>query len=68
MNHLPGHSRENEIAQSREALDLVFQISNYLKCGVDKNMLSSMIQLAEYGVKPEHIATIVAEIKNTPNN
>ena len=39
-----------------------------MKCGVDKNMLSSMIQLAEYGVKPEHIATIVTEIKHTSNN
>lgn len=35
-----------------------------MKCGVDKNVLASMIQLIEYGVKPEHIATIVAEIKN----
>jgi hypothetical protein len=63
MNNLPGGSSENSVTEYREALDQVFQISNFLKCGVDKNVLVSMIQLVELGVKPEHVAAIVAEIK-----
>ena len=45
MYHLPGGSKDNDITEYREALDHVYQLSNFLKCGVDKNVLASMIQL-----------------------
>lgn len=45
MNNLPGGSRDNDLTEYREALDQVFQLSNFLKCGVDKNVLAAMIQL-----------------------
>ena len=52
MNQLPGGNRENEQQAVRDSLDQVQQISNYLKCGVDKNTLSIMVSLVEHGVKP----------------
>lgn len=45
MNQLPGGVRENEQQEIRDALDQAYQISNYLKCGVDKNTLAIMISL-----------------------
>lgn len=52
MNQLPGGIRENEQQEIRNALEDSYQISNYLKCGVDKNTLAIMISLVENGVKP----------------
>lgn len=49
----------------REALEQAYQISNYLKCGVDKTTLSIMISLVENGAKPEQVALIVSEIKKS---
>ena len=68
MNQLPGGNRENEQQAVRDSLDQAQQISNYLKCGVDKNTLSIMVSLVEHGVKPEHVAMIVSEIKKAPGN
>lgn len=45
MNSLPGGLRENEQQEIRDALDQAFQISNFLKCGIDKNTLLIMIEL-----------------------
>jgi len=60
MNSLPGGLRENEQQEIRDALDQAFQISNFLKCGIDKSTLLIMIELIEYGAKPEHVAQIVS--------
>jgi mitotic-spindle organizing protein 1 len=60
MNNLIGNYRDNEQNEAREALDQVFQISNFLKCSIDKNTLAIMISLVENGVKPEQVAAIVA--------
>lgn len=43
-----------------DALDDAYKISNLLKCGVDKNTLTVMINLVENGVKPEHVAMMVS--------
>lgn len=45
MNNLPGGQRENTQQEMRDALDQAYQISNYLKCGIDKTTLSIMISL-----------------------
>jgi hypothetical protein len=66
MNNLPGVNRENEQQEIRDALESAYQISNYLKCGVDKTALAIMISLVENGCKPEHVAMIVSEIKRAP--
>lgn len=63
MNSLPAAPRDNEQNDKREGIDQAYQISNFLKCEVDKNTLAVMIDLVEYGVKPEHVAMMVAEIK-----
>jgi len=68
MNQLPGGHREDEQQEIRDALDQAYQISNYLHCGVDKSTVGSMMSLAEQGVKPEHIAMIVSEIKKAASN
>ncbi len=68
MNNLPGGQRENEHAEYREVIEQTFQLSNYLKCGIDKNVLVSMINLVEYGVPPEKVAMIVAAIRKAPKD
>lgn len=68
MNQLPGAIKENEQQEIRDALDQAFQLSNYLKCGLDKTTLSIMINLVESGAKPEHVAMIVSEIKRAPTS
>lgn len=49
--------------EERQCLENIYQISNYLKCDVDKSTLAIMINLVENGVKPEHVVAIVEEIK-----
>jgi mitotic-spindle organizing protein 1 len=68
MNQLPGSSRDNGQQEVREAMEQAHQISNYLRCGLDKNTLAIMISMVENGVKPEHVAAIVREIKSMPGN
>lgn len=47
MNSLPGTgvSRSSEQQETREALETAFQISNHLKCNVNKDTLAIMIGL-----------------------
>ena len=60
------NSMRNE--ESLQTLENLHQISNFLKCGIDKNTLAVMIHMIESGAKPEHVAAIVAEIKQRSNN
>lgn len=59
MNQLPGAGRDS-YNDLRDALDQLFTISNFLKCGVSKETLAIMTSLIDKGVKPEHVAAIVA--------
>ena len=64
MNSLPNNgvsSTRND--EAYQALDNLHQISNYLRCGIDKNTLAIMINMVENGCKPEQVAAIVSEIK-----
>ena len=63
MNQLPGAHREQDKILAREALEQLYEMSNHLKCGLDKPTLASLTQLVEYGAKPEHVAMIAAELK-----
>lgn len=38
--------------EAYQALENMYQISNYLKCGIDKNTLAIMINMVESGCKP----------------
>jgi mitotic-spindle organizing protein 1 len=62
MNSLPGNIRDDQ-SEVKETLDQIYQISNFLKCNLDKNTLAIMVSLVEEGIRPEQVAMIVAEIK-----
>ena len=53
--------------ESLQTLENLHQVSNFLKCGIDKNTLAVMISMVENGAKPEQVAAIVAEIKQKSN-
>ncbi len=67
MNHINNINTINSTTSANlkneeayQALENAYQISNYLKCDIDKNTLVTMISMLEMGCKPEHIAAIVA--------
>jgi hypothetical protein len=68
INNLLGFLRENEHIEYPSVLEKVFQLSNYLKCGGFAKIPALMIQQVDYGMKPEQISIIVAEIKNRSRN
>ena len=53
------HGRQSDNYEEKQCLENLFQISNLLKCGVDKNTLAIMTNLVESGIKPEHVVAIV---------
>lgn len=59
MNYLPGNYNPSNQNDAREALDTVYQISNYLKCDLDKSTIAILISLIENGVKADQVAAIV---------
>ena len=62
-----GSDRNNRYDEARDGLDTVHQISNLLKCKLDKNSLRIIISLIENGVKPECVAALVDEIRRRSN-
>lgn len=59
----PANSHHPRNEEAIQALEEAHQISSFLRCGIDKNTLAIMINMVESGCKPEHVAAIVAEIK-----
>lgn len=53
-----------ETLDAKEALDIIFEISELLNCDLDKGTLSILVSLCENGVNPVALATIVKELKN----
>ena len=49
--------------QAKETLDIAFEISKLLDCGLDKESLAILIALVENGVNPEALATVVKELR-----
>lgn len=49
--------------KAREALDLVYEISQILDTGLDKETLSILVALVETGVNPEALAAVVRELR-----
>merc|ERR1712048_22226 len=45
--------------QAGEALDILFEISRLMNCGVSREQLSTCMQLIELGVSPAALADIV---------
>lgn len=60
--------KNNEYHEGRETLENIYQLSNYLKCNLDKQSLAIMINLIEQGVQPEIVAKLVNEIRTVSDN
>lgn len=52
-----------EFDEARETLDIMFEMSQILNCGIDQHTLSILAQLVENGVNPEALAAVVKELK-----
>ncbi|KAK4370733.1 hypothetical protein RND71_010208 [Anisodus tanguticus] len=48
---------------ARNALDLVFHMSNILDTGLDRHTLSVLIALSEMGFNPEALSAVVKELR-----
>lgn len=49
--------------RANDALNIVFEISNILDTGLDRETLSICISLIEAGVNPEALAVVVRELR-----
>jgi mitotic-spindle organizing protein 1 len=56
-------SHRNELDEARETLEILYEISELLNCGLDRKTLSIMVSLCENGVNPDALATVVKELK-----
>ena len=50
--------------EAQEALNVLFEISQLLDTGLDKETLSILVSLCEMGVNPEALASIVKELQS----
>ena len=49
--------------QDEEALDALFEVSQILSTGLDKETVGILMSLCEAGVNPEALATVVKELQ-----
>ena len=49
--------------REEDAFNALFQISECLETGLDKETLRVLVQLTELGVNPEALATVVKDVK-----
>ncbi|KAL2941011.1 Mitotic-spindle organizing protein 1B [Bienertia sinuspersici] len=47
---------------SKESLDLAFEMSNILDTGLDRHTISILIALSDLGFNPEALAALVKEL------
>ena len=52
------------VAATNHVLDTLYEMSQLLKCNVDKQSLLYLINLCELGVNPQILANIVREIQS----
>ena len=52
-----------EWEDAKEALEILYEISQILNTGLDKTSLSILVSLCESGVNPEALAAVVKELK-----
>lgn len=51
------------VAEAKEALGVVEEISALLNTGLDRETLSILVSLCELGVNPEALAAVVSELR-----
>jgi len=49
--------------QAKETMEIVYELSRLLDCGLDRETLSILIALVETGVNPEALAAVVKELR-----
>ena len=47
-----------------EVVDLLYQLSGVLNCGIDKQTVAIIVNMVEAGISPVAISSIVKEIRN----
>ncbi|KAJ8050757.1 Mitotic-spindle organizing protein 1 [Holothuria leucospilota] len=52
------------LAEQREVMDTLQQISALLNTGLTPEMLSTIVQLCELGVNPEALASVIRELRS----
>ena len=52
-----------DIEESRETFEILYELSQILNCGVNRDALSTMVSMIENGVNPEALAAVVKEMK-----
>ncbi|KAJ0178000.1 hypothetical protein K1T71_006873 [Dendrolimus kikuchii] len=57
-----------QLNQAREDFQMIYQISQLLRTGLDQETLSTCIKLCELGVNPEVLAHIIKEIRKMGEN
>lgn len=49
--------------KTKQSMDLIYEMSLLLNCGLDKEVLAHCISLTESGVNPEALAVVIKELK-----
>ncbi len=63
-----------DIEDSKETLDILYEMSQILNCGLSKETLNILVTMIEKGVNPEALIRVVEELRkhnfadNTGNN
>ena len=57
-----------DIEESKESLEILFEMSQILNCGLSRETLSILVAMIEKGVNPEALINVVKEMKNENYN
>ncbi|CAI2383112.1 unnamed protein product [Moneuplotes crassus] len=58
-----GKSSAADFEEAQETIDILYEISKLLNCGVNKKTLAILLSLTANGVNPEAIAAVYKELK-----
>ncbi|OAJ36302.1 hypothetical protein BDEG_20492 [Batrachochytrium dendrobatidis JEL423] len=56
-------SSRMQLGQTRETMDLLYEISMLLNTGLDRETLAHCVALCEGGVNPDALAAVIKELK-----
>ncbi|XP_071852076.1 uncharacterized protein [Apostichopus japonicus] len=59
-----GNQQNMSVAETREVMDTLQQISELLNTGLTPEVLTTVVQLCELGVNPEALASVIRELRS----
>jgi len=62
------NNNQLDIEESKESLEILFEMSQILNCGLSRETLSILVAMIEKGVNPEALINVVKEMKNENYN